>query len=437
MGRLSYTKLRKLVTFDKLVDRVRTGMSLLEDPRNRSMGYSFADITMAGFAVFSLKYPSLLCFDDQTKTQRQNLMTLFGIEQLCSDSHLRKVLDEVNPSKLRVLFSDFYDYLNQLGITKSYQVLAGRLVCSIDGVHHYSSEKVFCDRCLRKEHGDGRLSYSHSMLCAVLVSPHQREVFPMGAEPILKQDGVTKNDCEQNAAKRLLDWLSIQYSEEELVLVEDALYATGPHIRQIQGHGWDYIIRVKPDGNAKLFEHFEARKKHACVKELLVIDKKKKLSLHYEWTNNLPLNESNGDIRVNMLKCIQTDHKGKQTKFSWITSITLRKTNVVEVASVARSRWKIENETFNTLKNQGYNFEHNYGHGHQFLCTMMAYLMLVAFLVDQIWQKCSQLFNQLWQKAKSKRYLWELIRAVFFLRPVSSFQEIYLTIAAEFSIQLE
>ena len=68
---------------------------------------------------------------------------------------------------------------------------------------------------------------------------------------------------------------------------------------------------------------------------------------------------------------------------------------------------------------------------------MMSVLMMPAFSVDQIWQKCSELFNILWKRAKSKRYLWELIRAVFFLRPVSSFQEIYRTLAAEFSLQLE
>ena len=139
---MSYTKLRKLITFDKLIDRVLSGILRLEDPRNRSMGYSFSDIMMSGFAVFSLKYPSLLCFDDQTETQRQNLMTLFGIEQLCSDSHLRGVLDKVDPSRLKTLFSNFYSYLKQLGITKEYQVLGNRLVCSIDGTSLWIREGV-------------------------------------------------------------------------------------------------------------------------------------------------------------------------------------------------------------------------------------------------------------------------------------------------------
>jgi hypothetical protein len=38
----------------------------------------------------------------------------------------------------------------------------------------------------------------------------------------------------------------------------------------------------------------------------------------------------------------------------------------------ARARWKswkIENETFNTLKSQCCHFEHTFGHGHRHLAT--------------------------------------------------------------------
>ena len=59
-----------------------------------------------------------------------------------------------------------------------------------------------------------------------------------------------------------------------------------------------------------------------------------------------------------------------------------------------RARWKIENETFNTLKNQGYNFEHNYGHGNQNLCTNFAILMFLAFAIDQIQKLCCNVFQK-------------------------------------------
>ena len=45
------------------------------------------------------------------------------------------------------------------------------------------------------------------------------------------------------------------------------------------------------------------------------------------------------------------------------TDITITEDNIIELVKGGRARWKIENEAFNTLKNQGYHLEHNFGHG--------------------------------------------------------------------------
>ena len=94
-----------------------------------------------------------------------------------------------------------------------------------------------------------------------------------------------------------------------------------------------------------------------------------------------------------------------------------------------RARWKIENETFNTLKNQGYNLGHNYGLGEQHLSAVFATLMMLAFLVDQAQQLGCWLFRKAWEKAESKRALWENIRAVFKSFPVDSMETILRSIA--------
>ena len=70
-------------------------------------------------------------------------------------------------------------------------------------------------------------------------------------------------------------------------------------------------------------------------------------------------------------------------------------------------------ETFNTLKNQGYHLEHNFGHGEQNLSVVLALLMMLAFLVDQVQQLCCPLFQAAWHKMKTKRHLWEEIRNHF------------------------
>src|SRR5438105_12837017 len=89
-----------------------------------------------------------------------------------------------------------------------------------------------------------------------------------------------------------------------------------------------------------------------------------------------------------------------------------------------RARWKIENETCNTLKNQGYNFEHNYGHGEQHLSVVFATIMMLAFLVDQTQQLCCALFRAVWAKLGSKRLLWERLRALFYDYHLESMQQL-------------
>jgi len=85
----------------------------------------------------------------------------------------------------------------------------------------------------------------------------------------------------------------------------------------------------------------------------------------FAWTSGLCLCESATDVKVNYLRYEQTDKKGVVTRWTWITNLPLTARTVERVMRAGRSRWQIENETFNTLKNQGYHFEHNYGHGTQ------------------------------------------------------------------------
>ena len=94
-----------------------------------------------------------------------------------------------------------------------------------------------------------------------------------------------------------------------------------------------------------------------------------------------------------------------------------------------RARWKIENETFDTLKSQGYQFKHNFGHGEQNLSVVVAMLMMLAFLTDQIQQLKSDLFGWAWQSRGSKGRLWESLRAIFRDFEVTSMRQVLEAIA--------
>ena len=102
------------------------------------------------------------------------------------------------------------------------------------------------------------------------------------------------------------------------------------------------------------------------------------------------------------------------------------------MVSVARTRWKIENETLNTLNtlnNQGYYLEHNYGHGKKHLATNFAILTFLAFLTDQITQCLDQAFQKALQVCQTKKALWDNVRQVFNLLPALSMNAIYRFVA--------
>ena len=68
----------------------------------------------------------------------------------------------------------------------------------------------------------------------------------------------------------------------------------------------------------------------------------------------------------------------------WLTNHWRSSQTVAALAQVAPrghpTRWKIENQPINVLKNQGYHLEHNFGHGQKHLSTVLFALNLLAFL---------------------------------------------------------
>ena len=99
-----------------------------------------------------------------------------------------------------------------------------------------------------------------------------------------------------------------------------------------------------------------------------------------------------------------------------------------------RARWKVENETFNTLKNQGYHFEHNYGHGKKHLSVVFAALMMLAFLIDQVQQLGCALFQAVLDKKGSRKRLWEHMRALFKTLEFNSMAQLFKAILYGYTV---
>jgi hypothetical protein len=121
----------------------------------------------------------------------------------------------------------------------------------------------------------------------------------------------------------------------------------------------------------------------------------------------------------------------------WITNIPLSIDNIVNIVKAGRARWKIENETFNTLKNQGYHYEHNFGHGKKYLAQNLAQLMLIAFMFDQIQHLLSSLFQKALTIVKSKKMLWLRLREIVDLIPLKNMEDAYKIITKEVKFKIE
>ncbi len=434
----SYAQLQQSLTFDEMMKTLDEQFRTIPDNRTgNAVQYQLPNVLKAAFAMFSLKHPSLLDFKTQSTAEENNLHNIYRIEgNIPSDNQMRGILDPVDPRLLRPLFQTYFSLLSEAGVIGEYEYRDKHVIVSMDGVEHFSSTKVHCSSCTTRKHRNGEISYHHSGLAAVLVHPERKEVFPLDFEPILNQDGAQKNDCERNAAKRLCKALNTRYPDLKIILVEDALYANAPHIRQISSYGWRFILNVKPDSHESLERQFAGRRTSGQVKELRITDPQG-IKHYFAWTNDLCLCESAIDVSVNYLFYEQTDKKGKVTRWTWITNIPLNARSVEAVMRGGRARWKIENETFNTLKNQDYHFEHNYGHGIQHLATVLALLMFLAFTIDQIQQRCCRFFRILHQGLRTKVKLWASIRHLFNVLVFKSMEALYRHMTSLYRLQIE
>jgi hypothetical protein len=262
------------------------------------------------------------------------------------------------------------------------------------------------------------------MFCAAVVHPDIKLVLPLAPEPIMKTDGATKNDCERNASKRLYADARHDHPHLKFIVVEDSLASNVPHLLDLRSHGMRFIVGAKEGDHKFLFEL--VRTSECTEHNVSTISDGK--THRYRYINQVQLNNSH-DLKVNFLEYWETDKKGKKQHFCWVTDITITNDNVYQIMRGGRCNWRIENNTFNTLKNQNYHFSHNFGHGCKNLSTIFAMLMMLAFFVDQVQELSCALFKQARLKFKSRTSLWDSMRSIFMYYHLLNWDDLYQGIA--------
>ncbi len=402
---LSFTALRKALSehFSKLGDRRQSG----------KVSHSLHDCLMSAFAMMFFQDPSLLEFQRRMEQHKQfsNLSSIFQVQSVPKDSQLRSNLDQVDTGQLLPIFSDWLRRLQRGKHLADYTFLGRYYLVPMDGSQYFSSNSIHCPNCLRSNSKSGT-RYYHQILQAVIVHPAMRQVLPLAPELIHNTDGSKKQDCEINAGKRMVANIRRRHPKLPIIITGDGLYSKQPFVDAVKKARMSYILVAKPDDHKVLFEW--AHELHALGEggSLELTDVKGRRH-RYRWINEVPLNGTKDADNINFFQ-YELIPKNKVTyRNSWVTDIPVDRDNVVELVKGGRARWKIENETFNTLKNQGYHIEHNFGHGSRHLSMNFFVLNLLAFYMHQILELTDRLYQSCRSTTSSRKEYFSLLRHMF------------------------
>ena len=194
--------MRQSLTGDAFIQRLKS-KTFTDKRTGQNVQYGINDAAQAAFAIFFIQSTSFLAgqrHPRQTKG-KSNAEAIFKMERIPTDTHIRNLLDRVNPTELAEEFTLLINEMVDSGHLNPWRVLEGKLAFSLDGVCYFSLQKLSCNQCQTRQLENGELVYLHRAIMPVIVAPDYAPVLPFVPEFILPQDGAEKQDCELNAAK--------------------------------------------------------------------------------------------------------------------------------------------------------------------------------------------------------------------------------------------
>src|SRR5271165_2595617 len=403
-----------------LLSELRDVCATFRDPRKgRSGNIAPADFGLSAFAMFFMQSASFLAYQRTMEKGhgRSNCQTLFGIGRIPSDNYIRDFLDETDPALLQPCFERMEALLCEPPMRQAFGRLGGRTLIAWDGTEFFCSQKLGCPHCLTRKRSNGKTESYHSMLAAIVVAPGHSKVVPLSPEFIVKQDGAEKQDCERNAVKRWHEKHGARLKPLRPVYLGDDLFACQSVVKRLIETGDDFIFTCKEASHKALYDFIDGCEFERC--EVKVRKGKTRETHRYRFVEQIPLRDGKDAVTANWIGFEILDAKGVvKYKTAFVTSLPVAKANLAEIAACGRARWKIENESFNVLKNHGYELEHNFGHGETYLAMTLAALNVLAFA----WHTVLDLLEPPWRKAREaaeKRmtffaYLATLTRFVVF-----------------------
>jgi len=431
----------KSLSLEAIVDLLATMFGAVTDVRaSEQCRYSLPDTLLSGFAMMFFQHPSLLQFQRamHQKRRRCNLQTIFGVQEVPSDTQMREILDGVEVEGLRALLPQLWEKVRRAGwggrfttTLPSGQHQGTYYTVALDGSEYFRSTTVQCRHCLRQSDSKGRVQYSHMIVGATVVRAGSHQVLPLDVEEVRNATAESApQDCELTASKRVIARLRGEHPQMALIVMGDDLYAHAPFVEQLQQLRQHYVLVAKPSSHPTLMAAVAAAGGTAQSQtgQWTAGSGARQRTYTYRLVRHLPL-ALESTVRVNYVEVWERAANGELLYHnSWITDLDIDATNVAVVVQIGRTRWKIENEQFNVQKNHGYELTHNYGHGQQTLSMVFYLLNLLAYVAhvvlalgDRLYQRC--------RAQESRRELWNTLRVLVNTLVVESWRhllEVYL-----------
>lgn len=360
----------------RLFPEFRDWLSGLPDSRIKAKcWYSMGQIAFCTLMMFLTRQRSLRAFCLENRDSEwtlRNFQKWMPMHNVPTDDEIRYALSELPTAALNGLLRNIHAGLERKKILRDQKLLNKMELVSLDGSGQLSSYKLRFENALTRKStlsdGTERTLFLHVQLVATLTNPKATYALPLFFEPIERQGGdsveYSKNDCEINAAKRLITKMKTLYPKRSFCFLGDNLFAVTTIATLIQEKGGHFIFTAKPERNRELFSWAETLKEKWISVEVMDRDGTRKI---YRFQNKLPLAQFYKEDHahwVNLVELTEISPEGVQMYFNtWVTDLEVNKNNVIQIAQGGRARFaSIENRVFNEQKNLGFQMEHNFGH---------------------------------------------------------------------------
>ena len=179
--------------------------------------------------------------------------------------------------------------------------------------------------------------------------------------------------------------------------------------------GLNFILVCKPDSHKILSEWIDSLQTTSQLNQVETKERrgKKTKTYTYRFVNDVPLRDGDDALNVNWCELTVTNEKEKVVyKNSFVTNHLITEENVAEIVKAGRALLQIENENNNVLKTKGYSIEHNFGHGHKYLSSLLLTVKKLAFLFHTVMFIKDSRYQLIRQRLGTRKTFFDDIRAL-------------------------